>query len=144
MRLAQQAARKGEVPVGAVLVSRGIVLACAGNRVEQEQDGTAHAELLVLRAASRVLGRRLTAATLYVSLEPCVMCAGALLHARLGRLVFGARDPERGGCGSQLDVLGQAKNLHHVSVTSGIFETEIRSMLQDFFRARRTSKGGKA
>lgn len=137
LRLARWAASLGEVPVGAVLVCRGVVVAEGINRVERDHNGLAHAELLLLEAAGRRYGRRLTEMTLYVTLEPCVMCAGAMLHARLGRLVYGADDPERGGCGSQFAILGHGDNLHAFPVTSGLYADVSANLLRTFFQKRR-------
>lgn len=137
LRLAHLAAEQGEVPVGALLVRGGIVVAEAINGVEHEQNGLAHAEMLLLDHASRLYGRRLTDMTLYVTLEPCVMCAGAMLHARLGRLVYGANDPERGGCGSQFAILGHGDNLHGLPVVSGLYAKESAKLLRLFFQRRR-------
>ncbi len=137
LRLAEWAARQGEVPVGALLVRDGRILLNAINQVEATQNGLAHAELLLLQEASRRFGRRLNGMTLYVNLEPCVMCAAALLHARVGRLVYGASDPERGGCGADPNVLGAKKTLHHLSVTQGIMEERSRRILRAFFQRRR-------
>lgn len=137
LRLAYRAAEIGEVPIGAVLVRRGVVVAEGINRVERDHNGLAHAELLLLKEAGHQYGRRLTDMTLYVTLEPCVMCAGAILHARLGRLVYGADDPERGGCGSQFAIPQHTKNLHHVILRKGILSEEAKQLLQNFFQARR-------
>lgn len=137
LKLARTAAMAGEVPVAALLVRRGCLVKAAANRVEEEHNGLAHAELLLLQWASRTYERRLTDFTLYVTLEPCIMCTGALLHARIGRLVYAADDPERGGCGSQFAIPQHAKNLHRLKITKGIFAKEAKQLLQDFFRARR-------
>jgi tRNA(adenine34) deaminase len=135
---ARAAERGGEVPVGAVVVAGGRVLARARNRRETDRDPTAHAELLALREAARVLGDwHLEEATLYVTLEPCFMCAGALVNARLGRLVFGAADPKAGAVGSLANVPADPRLNHRLPVTSGVLAAECGDLLKAFFRARR-------
>jgi tRNA(adenine34) deaminase len=136
---AQQAARQDEVPVGAVLVARdGTVLAKAHNRTIALCDPTAHAEILALRAASRALGNyRLLNTTLYVTIEPCIMCMGALLHARVARIVFGAPDPKWGGAGSRYNLAADTDLNHTIDVQGGLLENECRELIQDFFRAKR-------
>ena len=140
MRLALEEARlafgEGEVPVGAVLVKHGEVIARAHNRVEQTGDATAHAELLCLREAMVRLGPRLTDCTLYVTLEPCAMCAGACVNAKLMRLVCGAFDEVAGCCGSKMDLTDHCF-LHSVETWSGILELECKQLLTDFFQALR-------
>ena len=134
LELAREAGRVGEVPVGAVVVVAGRVVGRGYNRREIDQDPLAHAELLALREACRTLGRwRLTDATLYVTLEPCVMCAGALVQARVGRLVFGAADPKYGAVGSQFDLPRDARLNHRVAVTGGIEGDAGRALLDAFF-----------
>lgn len=135
--MAAEAARCGEVPVAALVVRRGVVVARAVNRVERDGSGLRHAEVLALDEISRRQGRRLVDMTLYVNVEPCVMCAAAMVHARLGRVVYGTDDPQRGGCGSQVDVLALPGSLHHVGVTRGVFAQEARAQMQAFFRRRR-------
>lgn len=139
LELAQGAAERGEVPVGAVLVDgSGRLVAASGNQVEGRKDGTAHAELLVLQEASRVLGEwRLTDCTLYVTKEPCAMCAGAIVNSRVGTLVFGAPDPRMGAAGSALDVTGFPGMLHRPVVRAGVLEGECAQVLREFFRQRR-------
>lgn len=137
LRLAAVAAVAGEVPVAALVVRRGIVLATAVNRVERDGSGLRHAEVLALDEISRRWGRRLYDMTLYVNVEPCVMCAAAMVHARLGRLVYGTDDPERGGCGSQVDVSALPGSLHRVRVTKGIYADAARAQMQVFFSQRR-------
>lgn len=143
MRRALEAAReaelRGEVPVGAVVVDgAGKELACSFNRVEERGDGTAHAELLALQAASRALGEwRLVECTLYVTKEPCSMCAGAMVNCRLGRLVFGAPDPRMGAAGGALDITGFPGTLHRTTVTGGVLADECAEVLREFFRRRR-------
>ena len=135
---ARQAAREGEIPVGAVLVRKGQVVARAHNRREQDRDATAHAELLAIRRACEKLGRwRLTDCTLYVTLEPCPMCAGAIWNARIGRLVYGAWDSAAGACGSQFNLPVHPSLNHRTEVTAGIREKESREILRDFLKARR-------
>lgn len=135
---ARQAAREGEIPVGAVLVREGRVLARNHNRREQDRDATAHAEVLVLREACRQLGRwRLSDTALYVTLEPCPMCAGAIWNARVGRLVYGAWDSAAGACGSQFNLPSHPSLNFRTQVTAGVMEEECRKILQDFLKARR-------
>ncbi len=129
----------GEVPVGAVLVSpEGEILARAHNRPISLCDPTAHAEILVLREAARRIGNyRLLGTTLYVTLEPCPMCAGALVYARVKRLVFGAWDEKSGACGSLYDLVRDPRLNHRLEVTEGVLADEARRLLQEFFRQRR-------
>ena len=136
---AQQATRQDEVPVGAVLVAQdGTVLAKAHNRTIALCDPTAHAEILALRAASRALGNyRLLNTTLYVTIEPCIMCMGALLQARVARIVFGAKDPKWGGAGSRYNLAANTGLNHTIDVQRGLLENECRELIQDFFRAKR-------
>ena len=130
----------GEVPVGAVLVRDNQILATGANRVIRDSDPTAHAEIVALRAAGRALANyRLLDCTLYVTLEPCAMCASAILHARLRRLVYAASDPKAGACGSVLEVLNHPRLNHRVEVTSGLLADECSTLLTSFFRARRTA-----
>ena len=137
---ARRAMENGEVPVGAVMVYGGEVIARAHNRREGFQDPTAHAEMLVLREAARKLGRwRLTGATLYVTLEPCAMCAGALVLARIKRICFGATDPKTGACGSVLNIVGHEPLNHHPEVQGGILEEECGQLVSGFFRQKRNS-----
>lgn len=133
------AAARGEVPVGAVLVdARGNVLAAAGNRTREASDPTAHAEMLVIReAAARIGSERLAGADLYVTLEPCPMCAAAISFARIRRLYFGAGDPKGGGVEHGPRIFSQATCHHAPEVYSGIGEDQARAMLKDFFAARR-------
>lgn len=136
---AHLAADRGEVPVGAVIIAPdGKIIAQAGNRTRELNDPSAHAEMLVIRAACRVLGQeRLAGCHLYVTLEPCAMCAGAISLARLGRLYYGASDPKSGGVEQGARVFEQAQCHHRPEVYSGIAETECRQVLQDFFARRR-------
>ncbi len=136
--LSAQAA--GEVPVGAVLVRDRQILATGANRVIRDSDPSAHAEIVALRAAGRALGNyRLLDCTLYVTLEPCAMCASAILHARLRRLVYAAPDPKAGACGSVLEVLNHPRLNHRVEVTKGLLAEECGTLLTSFFRSRRAS-----
>ena len=139
---ASEAARRGEVPVGACVVSAdGELLALAGNRTRADCDPTAHAEVLALREAARRVGNyRLTGAVLYSTIEPCAMCAGAIVLARLRRVVFGARDPKAGAGGSTLKVLNHPKLNHQVEVAHGIVAEDCASILKEFFRARRKKR----
>ena len=138
--LAREAADHGDVPVGAVIVRDGEVVASAGNRREADRDPTAHAELLAIQEAAAVMGGwRLPGATLYVTLEPCAMCAGAIVLARIPRVVFGATDPKAGAAGSLIDVLGEPGLNHRPEVESGVLEEECGAVLSEFFAARRAS-----
>ncbi|MGB4720801.1 MAG: tRNA adenosine(34) deaminase TadA [Bacillota bacterium] len=131
---AKKAYLKGEVPVGAVITLDGQVIARAHNRREELQDPTAHAEILAIReAAAKLRSWRLVGATIYVTLEPCPMCAGALVLARIGRLVYGAADPKSGGAGSVMNLVNHEVLNHRVSVTSGILEDECSALLKQFF-----------
>jgi tRNA(adenine34) deaminase len=135
---ARRAAAESEVPVGAVVVAGGRVVAARHNERERSGDPTAHAELLALRDAAVALGGwRLVDATLVVTLEPCPMCAGALVAARVGRLVFGARDPRAGACGSLYNLCVDPRLNHEVSVTEGVRATECGAVLTSFFSRRR-------
>jgi tRNA(adenine34) deaminase len=144
MRLALMEAREagaaGEVPVGAVIVCGGEVLARAANRTVEAQDATAHAEMLVIRAASEALGAwRLSSCTLYVTLEPCAMCAGAMVLARVSRVVFGAWDEKAGMAGSVDDLLRHRRLNHRPEVRAGVLSDECSALLTSFFQARRDS-----
>ena len=135
---ARAAEAEDEVPVGAVVVVDGVVVAEAYNRPRSLNDPTAHAEILALRAAAHALGAQwLNGATLYVTLEPCAMCAGAMVLARIERLVYGAADPKAGMAGSLEDLPRDERLNHRVEVTSGVLADEAGSLLTDFFRARR-------
>jgi tRNA(adenine34) deaminase len=138
LREAEQAREHGDVPIGAVVVRGGELLAAAHNERELRQDPTAHAEILVLREAARALGSwRVLDATLYVTLEPCAMCAGAIVLARIPRVLYGATDPKAGACGSVLDVLGDVRLNHRPEVISGLLAPECGQLLSDFFTSRR-------
>ncbi len=138
---AQKAGAAGEVPVGAVVLSpTGELVGCGNNQVLRRHDPTAHAEIVALRAAGLSLGNyRLTGCTLFSTLEPCAMCAGAILHARISRLVFAARDPKAGACGSVLTVVNHPALNHHAEVCEGVLGEECGTMLRDFFRSRRAA-----
>lgn len=138
--LAQTAAAHGEVPVGAVLVREGKVLGEGWNRPIESHDPTAHAEIVALRAAgARVQNYRLPGTTLYVTLEPCAMCVGAMVHARIERLVFGASDPKTGAAGSVFELLQAPEHNHRVVVASGVLAEACGALLTNFFRARRSN-----
>lgn len=140
---AATAAAAGEVPIGAVLARGDQILAVAGNERERRPDPTAHAEILVLRAAAERLGGwRLPQTTLYVTLEPCAMCAGAIVLARVPRVVYAAADPKAGAAGSVLDVLAEPRLNHRPQVESGLLEAEAAEQLRSFFRERRASRPG--
>jgi tRNA(adenine34) deaminase len=135
---ARAAAEAGEVPIGAVVVREGEIVARAQNRVLRDCDPTAHAEIVALRAAASTIGNyRLNGCTLYVTLEPCAMCAGAMIHARIDRLVFGAADPKAGACGSVLGVLNHPQLNHQMLVEQGVLGEESAELLRSFFRDRR-------
>jgi tRNA(adenine34) deaminase len=136
---AREAEVAGEVPVGAVIAaSSGAVIARAANAPIARQDATAHAEVLALRAAGRALGNyRLPGCTLYVTLEPCPMCVGALVHARVARIVYGAADPKTGACGSVFDLATNARLNHRIEVAGGVLADECAALLKQFFAGRR-------
>jgi tRNA(adenine34) deaminase len=135
------AERDGEVPVGAVVVFEGAIVGRGNNRVLRDSDPTAHAEIVALRAAGQALGNyRLEGCTLYVTLEPCAMCAGAILHARIKRLVYAAADPKAGACGSVLSVMNHPQLNHKVEVEAGLLAEECGALLTNFFRARRQAR----
>lgn len=144
LRLAERAGEAGEVPVGAVVVAEGRVVARAWNQVELLKDGTAHAEMIALTQAAAALGDwRLTGATLYVTKEPCAMCAGAMVNTRLSRVVFGCADPRCGCAGSVLGITDFPGMLHRVQVTGGVLGGECLERLREFFRRRRQEERGK-
>ncbi|RUO27124.1 tRNA adenosine(34) deaminase TadA [Aliidiomarina minuta] len=139
--LAAKAESQGEVPVGAVLVHGDKVIGEGYNQVITRADPSAHAEMLAIREAAAVLGNyRLLDCTLYVTLEPCAMCAGLLVHSRITQLVYGAADPKAGACGSQLNLVQHAKLNHQVAITSGILQDECSHRLSAFFRQRRAAR----
>src|ERR1700722_3431484 len=132
-------AAAGEVPVGAIVVANGVVVGRGQNRVLRDLDPTAHAEIVALREAARALGNyRLLGCELFVTLEPCAMCAGAMIHARLSRLIYAASDPKAGAVGSVLQVLNHRQLNHQMVVTSGELAEESAELLRSFFRERRT------
>lgn len=136
--LAREAAAAGEVPVGALVVREGRVIARAFNAPIGSRDPTAHAEIVALRRAGIALGNyRLPGCELFVTLEPCAMCVGAMLHARIARLVYGATDPKTGAAGSVIDLFAEARLNHHASVVSGVMAEECAALLRDFFAERR-------
>ncbi len=137
LELARAAAAREEVPVGAVIVAGDTILAEAYNLTRTRLDPTAHAEILALRRAAARTGGRLTDATLYVTLEPCAMCAGAIVLAKLGRLVYAAADPKTGMCGSLGNLVQDPRLNHRVPLTTGVLGDEAGTLLREFFRARR-------
>jgi tRNA(adenine34) deaminase len=142
MRMALQeasaAAKEGEVPVGAIIVHEGRIIGRGRNACERLQDATAHAEIVAITAASQALGSwRLEACTLYVTLEPCPMCMGACLNARVPRVVYGAFEPKAGACGSVVDLRAPPGYNHHIEATSGVLGSESAMLLKTFFRALR-------
>ena len=138
LALAREAATADEVPVGAVVVRDGEVVGRGWNRPIGRHDPTAHAEIVALRdAAQRLANYRLPGCTLYVTLEPCAMCAGAIMHARIGRVVYGARDPKTGAHGSVVDLFAEERLNHHATVEGGVLADECGALLSAFFAARR-------
>ena len=138
LRDARASAEADEVPVGCVIVHDGIVIGRGHNQTESLQDATAHAEIIAIGAASNALGSwRLTDCTLYVTLEPCAMCGGAIVLARVPRLVYGAFDPKAGACGSVLDVIHEPRLNHRVQVTPGVLADECGDLLREFFQRKR-------
>lgn len=142
LALAREAAILDEVPVGAVVVKDGRIIGRGFNAPISRHDPTAHAEIVALRDAARLLGNyRLPGCEIYVTLEPCVMCAGAILHARLARLVFAASDPKTGACGSVVNLFEEARLNHHALVAGGLLADESSALLSGFFAARRNRTG---
>jgi tRNA(adenine34) deaminase len=140
LELAHRAGTAGEVPVGAVLASDGVVIGEGYNLPILSCDPTAHAEIQALRAAAQRVGNyRLPSSVLYVTLEPCVMCAGALIHARVARVVFGASDPKTGACGSVLNLFAETRLNHHAEVAGGVLAQECGELVRAFFTMRRSS-----
>jgi tRNA(adenine34) deaminase len=138
LELARQGRAEGEVPVGAVVVLDGNVIGEGWNRPIAAADPTAHAEIQALRAAALAVGNyRLAGASLYVTLEPCAMCVGAMFHARIARVVFGASDPKTGSAGSVIDLFGEKRLNHHATVLGGVLAEESGALLSAFFAARR-------
>jgi len=140
LQLATHAGLQGEVPVGAVVVKEGEIIGRGYNTPIASHDPTAHAEIRALRDAAKTIGSyRLGGCTLYVTLEPCAMCAGAIMHARISRLVYGAADPKTGACGSVVALFAESRLNHHAEVTGGVLAVEAGSQLSEFFAARRKS-----
>ena len=138
LELARDSGARGEVPVGAIVVCDGNIIGRGGNAPILGSDPTAHAEITALREAAQSVGNyRLPGCELYVTLEPCVMCAGAIMHARIARLVFGASDPKTGACGSVVDLFANPRLNHHAAVLGGVRADECGRLLSDFFAARR-------
>ncbi len=138
LTLAHQAALVGEVPVGAIVVKDGIIIGRGSNTPIGLHDPTAHAEIMAMREAAANLGNyRLVDCTLYVTLEPCAMCSGAMQHARIAKLVYGASDPKTGACGSVINLMTEPKLNHHTEVVGGVLALECGAVLSDFFKQRR-------
>ena len=138
LELAVQAAEAGEVPVGAVVVKDGEIIGRGSNAPIGRHDPTAHAEIQAMREAAQKLGNyRLVGCTLYVTLEPCAMCSGAIQHARIARLVYGASDPKTGACGSVIDLMNEPRLNHHTEVVGGVLAENCGAVLSSFFAARR-------
>lgn len=139
--LAETAAQNGEVPVGAIVVKNGIVIGRGSNAPISTNDPTAHAEIRAMREAAAHVGNyRLIDCTLYVTLEPCAMCAGAIQHARIAKVVYGARDPKTGACGSVVDLMAEQKLNHHAHIEGGVLAEACGKLLSDFFAIRRKNK----
>ena len=141
LRLARKAAELGEVPVGAVIVKDGRVLGRAHNQVEALRDATAHAEMIAITQAAEALENwRLEGAEIYVTLEPCPMCAGALVNSRVSRIVYGADDPIAGSCGSVFNIVNEKRMVHHIPVVKGVMADRCGDLLRSFFRSRRQAQ----
>jgi tRNA(adenine34) deaminase len=141
LRLAEQAAQAGEVPVGAVVVKDGEIVGCGSNAPISRHDPTSHAEIAALRDAAQRLGNyRLVGCELFVTLEPCVMCVGAMFHARIARVVYGASDPKTGAAGSVLDLFAETRINHHARIEGGVLAQECGKVLSDFFAMRRAQQ----
>jgi tRNA(adenine34) deaminase len=139
--LAQEAATYGEVPVGAVVVKEGLIIGRGYNSPINQHDPSAHAEIRALRDAAKNMGNyRLIDCTLYVTLEPCAMCAGAIQHARIAHLIYGANDPKTGACGSVIDLMAEAKLNHHTEVTGGLLAEQCGDLLSAFFKEKRIAE----
>ena len=140
LTLAHEASEAGEVPVGAVVVKAGQIVGAGSNAPISRHDPSAHAEIQAIRAAASALGNyRLTDCTLFVTLEPCAMCAGAIMHARISRLVFGAADPKTGACGSVVNLFAEERLNHHTAMVAGVMAEQCGALLTDFFRNRRAA-----
>ena len=141
LELAAQAAEAGEVPVGAIVVKDDIIIGRGSNAPISLNDPSAHAEMLALRDAAKTLGNyRLVGCSLYVTLEPCAMCSGAIQHARIAKLVYGASDPKTGACGSVIDLMAESRLNHHTEVNGGVMADNCSAVLSKFFAARRLAK----
>ncbi|MBC7786280.1 MAG: tRNA adenosine(34) deaminase TadA [Methylophilaceae bacterium] len=141
LQLAAEASLAGEVPVGAVVVKDGVIIGHGANSPIRLHDPTAHAEIMAIRDAAKTIGNyRLVDCTLYVTLEPCAMCTGAIHHARVAKLVYGANDPKTGACGSVINLMSEPKLNHHTSVVGGVMIEECSTALSAFFRQRRLDK----
>ena len=141
LREAQKAYEKGEVPVGAVAVYKNQIIGRGHNQTEQLQDPTAHAEILAITAAANALSSwRLNDVEMFATLEPCTMCAGALVLARVKRIIFGTRDPKFGGCGSVFNIVSEKKLNHQIEITAGVMENEAVTLMKSFFREKREKK----
>jgi tRNA(adenine34) deaminase len=145
LALARKAQAEGEVPVGAVVVCDGAIVGRGHNHPIRAHDPTAHAEVAALRNAAAHLGNyRLGGCTLYVTLEPCMMCVGAMIHARVARVVYGASDPKTGACGSVVDLFAETRLNHHATAQGGVLDAECAETLRQFFVSRRTSASPKS
>lgn len=141
LKEAQKASEEDEVPVGAVIVHNDLVIARGHNQIERLKDPTAHAEIIAITSAANYLGTKwLNEASLYVTIEPCSMCAGALVLARIKHIYFGASDPKTGACGSVVNIVNNKKLNHRIKVESGILEDECASLLKEFFKKKRIKK----
>ncbi len=141
LELAKNAQEAGEIPVGALLVKDNQLIASGWNCSIENHDATAHAEIVALQQAGKVLNNyRLLDTTLYVTLEPCIMCTGAMIHSRIGRVVYGAKDFKTGACGSFINIMGMSGLNHYIEVTGGVLEETCSSMLSAFFKMRREQK----
>jgi len=142
LREAEKALQKDEVPIGAVAVYKNQIIGRGHNQTEQLQDPTAHAEIIAITAAANALSSwRLNDVEMYVTVEPCIMCAGAMVQARIKRVIFGARDAKFGGCGSIFNILGEKRLNHRVQITAGVMENEAASLMKSFFGKKRKKDG---
>ena len=141
LQLAAEAAMAGEVPVGAIVVKDGVIIGRGANSPISRHDPTAHAEIIAMREAANNIGNyRLVDCTLYVTLEPCAMCSGAIQHARIAKLVYGANDSKTGACGSVINLMDEAQLNHHTTVVKGVMAEQCASILSNFFKQRRLNK----